>query len=163
LETAGTQSVSLKDLMTATLSANEDAISVQASTAKILNVSGFPNAVTAGTANSLSVIAYDAFGNVADGYHGTVAFSSSDGRAGLPAAYTFGASDAGKRAFAVTLDTAGVQLITVKDVNANALSGIQSGITVNPAAAKSLKVTGFPTSVTAGTASTVTVGAYDAF
>jgi Ca2+-binding RTX toxin-like protein len=42
-------------------------------------------------------------------------------------------------------------------------SGMQAGITVNPAAASRLQVTGFPTSVVAGTAHNFTVTAFDAY
>ena len=37
----------------------------------------------------MTVTAYDAYGNVATGYTGTVAFTSSDPQACFPADYTF--------------------------------------------------------------------------
>ena len=58
----------------------------------------------AGTAGTVTVAAYDAYGNpVSSGpnqYEGTVDFSSTDGQAaGLPATYTFTAADAGSHTF----------------------------------------------------------------
>ena len=58
----------------------ETGISVRAAAAHSFTVSGFPTTVTAGAASQIVVTAYDAFGNVATGYTGTVAFSSSDGQ-----------------------------------------------------------------------------------
>ena len=70
---------------------------------------GYPNPTTAGAAHNVTVTAEDAFGNTATGYRGTVHFTSSDGRAVLPANYTFTAGDAGTHTFTngVTLKTAG--------------------------------------------------------
>ena len=56
---------------------------MQAAAARSLGVTGFPTADTAGKSNMVTVTAYDAYGNVADGYTGTVALSSSDGRCRL--------------------------------------------------------------------------------
>ena len=87
--------------------------------------------------------AYDAYGNVATGYTGTVALTSTDPHAVLPASYTFTATDAGKHSFAVTLDTAGTQSITATDTATSSITGTESGITVQAAAAKTLTVTAF--------------------
>ena len=57
--------------------------------------------------------AYDTYGNVATGYRGTVALSSTDPHAVLPSSYKFTTGDAGQHTFGVTLDTAGTQSITV--------------------------------------------------
>ena len=102
----------------------------------------------------MTVTAYDAYGNVATGYTGTVALTSSDPHAVLPASYTFTAADAGTHTFAVTLDTAGTQSITATDTVTSSITGSESGITVQAAAAKTLAFTGFPTSDTAGTTGT---------
>jgi hypothetical protein len=51
----------------------------------------------------VTVTAYDAHGNVATGYTGTVTFSSTDGMATLPPDYTFTAADNGTHPFGVTL------------------------------------------------------------
>ena len=111
----------------------------------------------------MTVTAYDAYGNVATGYTGTVSLSSSDPLAILvPSIYTFVAADAGEHNFSVTLETAGTQTITATGAVTASLTATESSITVKPAAASILEVTGFPTSDTAGAAGNVVVTAYDA-
>src|SRR5207253_2576766 len=75
----------------------------------------------------------------------------------------FVAADAGVDTYSVTLKTAGSQDLTATDTVTSTITGSQSGITVNPAAASSLVVSGFASSSTAGTAGTVTVTAKDAY
>ena len=163
LETAGPQSIAATDTVEHFLSASDDSILVLAAAAKTLSVSGIPTTDTAGTVNSVTVTAYDAFGNVADGYRGTVELTSSDQHASLPGEFTFTAADAGAHIVSVALDTAGTQTITATDSVATSSAGSETGISVRPAAAESLKVTGFPTTATAGTASSVVVTAFDAY
>src|SRR5712692_8497602 len=92
-----------------------------------------------------------------------VHFTSSDAQASLPANYTFVAADQGAHSFSVTLKTVGSQSITASDTVTGSITGSQSGITINPAAATTLTVTGFPSPLTAGTAGTFTVTAKDAY
>jgi hypothetical protein len=94
-------------------------------------VSGYPT-TTAGVSNTFTVTVRDSIGQVATGYTGTVSFSSSDVRAGLPASYTFTAADAGVRTFTATLRAAGTQSTSVRD--AAGLIGSETGIAVSPAA-----------------------------
>src|SRR5207253_7106808 len=89
--------------------------------------------------------------------------SSSDGQAALPADYAFVAADAGVHTLSATLKTAGSQALTATDTVTSTITGSQSGITVNPAAASSLVVSGFASPSTAGTSSNVTVTATDAY
>src|SRR5262249_8206843 len=128
--------------------------------ASTFTVSGFPSPVTAGTGSSFSVTAKDAFGNTATGYTGTVRITSSDGQASLPANSTL---TNGTGTFSATLKTAGAQSLTATDTVSSSITGSQTGITVNPAAASTFVVAGFPSSVTAGTAGSFTVTAKDAF
>jgi hypothetical protein len=145
-------------------SATSNSIVVSPAAASMLIVSGFSSPVTAGTAGTVTVTAQDAFGNTATGYVGTVKFSSSDPQAVLPGNYTFTATDAGVHTFAngVTLKTAGSQSITATDTVTSSISGSQSGITVNPAAATKLNITA-PSSATVSVAFTITVTAQDAY
>ncbi len=117
--------------------------------------------VTAGTAFSVTVTALDAAENPAPGYRGTIHFTSSDGRATLPAAYTFTAADNGVHTFGngVTLVTAGSQTLSVAD---GTLSG-STPVTVQAGPAQTLQLTGVPSSVTAGTLFSVTVTARDQY
>src|SRR5207245_2579879 len=119
-----------------------------------------PAPLTAGTAGGFAVSAQDAYGNVASGYAGTVHFSSSDSQAVLPADATL---NNGTAAFSATFKTAGMQSLTATDTVAAAVTGTQSGITVNPAAASSLSVTAFPSPLTAGTAGGFSVSARDIY
>jgi hypothetical protein len=116
---------------------------------------------TAGQTVSLILTAWDHYGNVATGYTGTVSFASSDGHATLPADYTFTAAGNGTRTFDVVLVKAGAQSIEVTDT-AGEVIGARVGIAVNPAAAMTL-IMQAPSSVTAGTAFTITITAVDAY
>ncbi len=129
--------------------------------ASSLTVAGFPSVITAGSAGSFTVTALNADSSTDTSYTGTVHFTSSDSQAILPADYTFTAADAGVHTFSATLKTAGTQSITATDTSG--LTGTDAGITVNPAAASRLALTGFPSSIIAGTPGTFTVTAYDAY
>src|SRR5207237_3572206 len=90
------------------------------------------------------------------GYAGTVQFTSSDAQAALPKNSML---SSGTGSFTATLKTAAPQSLTATDSVTSSITGKQTGITVNPAAASTLVVAGFPSPVTAGTAGTVTVTA----
>ena len=111
----------------------------------------------------MSVYALDAYGNIATGYTGTVKISSSDPQATLPSNQTFKSGNLGLDSFEVTLKTAGVQSITATDTNKSSITGTESGIIIQPAAATSLTVSGFPTTATAGVAYNFTVTAFDPY
>jgi hypothetical protein len=80
-----------------------------------------PASVQAGQPFDLGVAVYDAFGQLAAGYTGTLHFSSTDNDPNvvLPPDYTFQLSDGGMVAFAagVTLFTAGDQTLTAADLD----------------------------------------------
>src|SRR5439155_27192939 len=94
-----------------------------------MTVSGYPSPTIAGAAHTFTVTVLDQFGAVADGYVGTVHFTSSDPQAILPADYTFTGAGAGKdngmHTFSATLKTAPVQSITVTDT-VNGATGSQT-------------------------------------
>src|SRR6185312_2200884 len=94
LRTAGTQTVTATDSALPTMM-GRISFSISAAAPTAIALSG-PSTTTAGVAQSVTVTARDAYGNVVtgftdllgeliDGYTGTVAFSSSDAQAGLPA------------------------------------------------------------------------------
>jgi probable HAF family extracellular repeat protein len=126
-------------------------------------VSGYPPTTKAGTSHSFTVTALDSNGNVAIGYRGIVHFTSSDAQAGLPANYTFTAADNGAHTFRAALKTAGTQSLTATDTATGSITGSQSGITVNPAAAATLELTGYPSPTPAGTSHNFSVIAQDAY
>ena len=110
LGTAGTQSVTVTDAASG-ITASQSGITVLAGAAKTLTITGLPSDDTAGTAGYVTVTAYDAYGNVATAYTGTVSLTSTDPHAILPSSLTFPGTT-GKVAFTVTLETAGEQSIT---------------------------------------------------
>ena len=90
-----------------------------------LRVAAFPSPIQAGVAGNFTVTALDAFGNVAPGYRGTIHFSSSDTKAGLPANYTFAAGDGGVHTFSATLKTSGSQSLIATDTATSSIAGTQ--------------------------------------
>jgi hypothetical protein len=159
LKTAGTQSIIATDTVTSTITGSQTGIIVNAGgSAASFVVSGFTNPVAAGTAGSVTVTAVDAYGNVVTGYAGTVAITSSDAKAVLPA--SAGLIN-GLGSFAVTLKTAGSQSITATDTVTNSMTGSQTGITVTAGSLASFTF-GTISSPTAGTPFMITITAYDA-
>ncbi len=126
LVTASSQSITVTD-SAAGISSTTDPIMVDAASASYFVVSGFPSSTTAGVSGSVTVTAYDAYGDVATGYAGLVHFTSSDGQAVLPADSTL---SSGTGTFTVTLVTAGSQSITATDTSDSSITDSQSGITV---------------------------------
>jgi hypothetical protein len=158
LKTSGPQTVTATDTGTGSVTGSTT-VTVGSAAASSLTLTGLTGA-TAGTPQTATVTARDAFGNIATGHGGTVAFTSSDGQASLPANYTFVPADGGVRLFSggVTLRTSGTQTVTVTDTTNAALTSSQA-VSITPSvAAASLSVTGL-TNATAGTAQTVTVTA----
>src|SRR5205085_1641773 len=109
LKTAGTQSLTATDSVTAGITGSQSGITVNPAAASTLNVAGFPSPITAGTAGTFTVTAKDPYGNTATGYAGTAHFTSSDSQATLPADSTL---TNGARSFSATLQTVGTQSIT---------------------------------------------------
>lgn len=132
-----------------------------------LEVTQVANPVTAGTASNVQVKAVNAAGVTATGYTGTVHFTSSDSQAVLPADYTFVAGDAGIKLFTggVTLKTAGTQSVTATDTATATITGSQTGIVVNAAAAAKITVTATPSIISSSVKALTTLLAtiYDFF
>ena len=156
--TAGSQSVTATDGTTASINGTQSGIVVTPAAATRYTVTGGA-AETAGGVESVTVTAYDAYGNVATGYAGTVAVTSSDSQATLPpnAALTNGVGT-----FEVTLKTAGSDSITATDSTTSNITGTAAGIPVTPAVATHFALTSGVTE-TAGGIESVTVTAYDAY
>jgi uncharacterized repeat protein (TIGR03803 family) len=122
LKTAGTQAINATDTAH---SVNPGGITtnVTAAAASHLVITG-PSTAQPGVAFSLRVFAFDAYGNLATGYTGTVKFQSSDKTANLPANYTFTASDNGTHSFSgIVLKKKGKQSITATDVHSSKITG----------------------------------------
>jgi hypothetical protein len=162
LKTAGTQSLTVTDNTTGSVTGSEAGIIVKAAAASTMSVAGFPSAIMAGVAGTFTVTLRDGYGNIASGYTGTVHISSSDTKASLPANYTFTAADAGVHVFSAILKTAGTRAITGKDTVTGSLTGTEGNIKVNPAAATRFLISA-PASVTGGVAFRLTVTVTDAY
>jgi hypothetical protein len=164
LKTAGNRTVTATDTVTSSISGSQT-ITVNPAAASKLVISGFPTSITAGVSQTFTLTVQDPFGNTATGYTGTVAFTSSDTKASLPSSYSFTSADAGTHQFTpgATFKTAAKQSLTATDKRNSKIKGTQSGITVNPAAASTLSVSGFPSTITAGQAGSVTVTAKDPY
>ena len=132
LKTVGTQTLTVTDTVTASITGTQSGINVNPGSASALVVSGFLSPGTAGVSGGFIVTANDSFGNTATGYTGTVHFTCMDGAATLPPDYTFAAADNGAKTFSVTFKTAGTQSLTATDTVNASITGIQSGITINP-------------------------------
>jgi hypothetical protein len=157
LETPGLQSLTVTD-PTADFTSSQDGILVLP--ARFV-LSGFPSPVSAGARNRFVLRAVDAAGNPDPGYSGTVHFASSDLQADLPADYTFTSSDRGTHVFLAGLKTAGVQWISATDLAWTDVTGMQSGIQVDPGPVSHLRLRGLPTPVYSGNPFNFTVAATD--
>jgi len=126
-----------------------------------------PGSTTAGDPLSVTVTAYDAFGNQETDYTGTIHFTSTDHgtSTALPADYTFTQSEAGTHTFTdgVTLTTAPSQTVSVNDTADTSKTGTSDSITVNPGPLASFSVVPSATTTTAGVPISVTVSALDAY
>lgn len=94
---------------------DERVLLAQASTAARFEIENIPASVIANERVHFRVTALDSNGAVVTGYRGTIAFSSTDANAQLPAAYTFLAEDQGRKTFdlGLSLRTVGVQQLKV--------------------------------------------------
>ena len=162
LKTAGSQSVTATDVSASSITGTISGINASPAPASKFLLSGLPSTTTAGVSQTLTVIAEDPYGNVATGYGGTVQLTSSDPKASLPANFTFRIANQGENVFALTFTTAGTQSVTVTD-SASSITAAQPGIAVQAAVARTLAVSGFPSSTMAGVASSITVTACDAY
>lgn len=115
LKTAGSQWLTVTDTTTADFTWSQEGIAVNPGTATHFVVAGLPSTMTSGDTGYFSVSAYDAYGNLATNYTGTVHFTSSDTSATLPADYTFTPYNYGTAYFSATLGTAGTQSIIATD------------------------------------------------
>ncbi len=155
LNTAGNQTITATDKTISSLSYTTAAITVAAGLAAHFAVTASASQKV-GTPFQFTVTALDTANNVIHGYTGTVYFASRHGAAVLPANSTL---TNGQGIFNATLQTAGVQAITVTDVSNAGLSGSVS-VSVSPGAATTL-VINVPSSSVAGQPIVETVIARD--
>lgn len=161
-KTAGPQSVTVTDTTLATITGAQTGITVGAAAAATLSLSTGSTAI-AGASPTLTVIVRDPFNNLAPSYTGTVQFSSTDAQAVLPGNYTFTGSDAGTKTFTPTFKTAGSHTVTATDTVQSSVQGTSASITVTPAAASQLAVSGVANPTTACVGGSALVRALDLY
>jgi hypothetical protein len=98
-----------------------------------------PTTIAPGGAVTFNVTAVDYTGAPATSYTGTVAVTSSDPAATLPANLTF---SAGTASFSVTFATLGEQTVTATDTSTSSLTGTSQGIFVTASGMARRKGTG---------------------
>ena len=157
LDTAGTQTITASD-STATIAGTSGAVTVTPAAASKLLVSASPSTRSAGSTTSVTITAEDQYNNVVTGFSDSVTLSDS-----LTGANFSSASFSGGRAtVTATLDKAGTQTITATDATAT-ISGTGGAVTVTPAAASKLLVSTAPSSLSAGSTTSVTITAEDQY
>jgi hypothetical protein len=126
LNTAGTRTI------TATQVDNSDfkgTLTLNVQPGIHMEMTGLDPAATTSSPSTVHVSLIDMNGAVATDYRGTVAFTSTDAVAYLPAQYTFTDVDAGAHDFVVTLNSVGAQVLTSTDVAEPALTAsLNSGV-----------------------------------
>jgi hypothetical protein len=162
-DTVGTQAVRATDSIHSTITGVQTGIVVTPGPAHLFSVLGFPTTTIDGAAHSLTVSVYDAYGNLATNYTGTIHFTSTDSKALLPEDYTFTAGDAGKHLFLVTFETPGTQAVRASDALHPTITGVETGIAASCGSATTFAVIGFPSPTAVGVAHTLQVSAYDAY
>ncbi len=164
LRTAGTQSLTVRDWVNTTVTSTQTAIAVSPAAASFITVPLLSNCVAGTVQNhddhrprSLRQYRHRLFGD-------TLAFSSSDLIASLPANYTFTSADAGVHTFSVVLKTSGNTVFNVQDTSNLAMASSQRDINVTAAAASTFAFKGTSLSNTvAGSIFDLNVSATDAY
>jgi hypothetical protein len=132
LKTAGAQTITATDTATVSIVGTANLTNVSAGAATRFAVTTPANA-TARASISIVVMALDAYNNFLNNYSGTIHFTSTDGKAILPADGTLPPNGTGN--FSATLETVGTQTITATDKSKASLAGSSISIGVADAAA----------------------------
>ena len=159
LVTAGTQSITVRDVADASIGGNQNNIVINAGAATHLFIVDANTRVAAGSAQNFVVQARDIYGNIDPNFTGTVTVTSSDSAAVLPTAFTYGPADAGAHVFTWRAGTVGSQTLTV---SSGGLVGAQTAVTVDAATTAKFMVTGIANAA-AGVTGSMHVQAVDNF
>jgi len=128
LKSAGSQTISAADAVTASISGTSGSINASPAAATHFGVSA-PASTNAGAPFNISVTAKDPFNNTDTNYAGTVHFTSTDSSAVLPAdmSLTFGVGTP-----SVTLNAMGTSAtVTATDAASASISNTSNSITIN--------------------------------
>jgi len=157
MNTAGTQTITATDTVAPSITGISTSIDVSAATLPHFSITAPTNA-TAGTSFNFTVTALDGSDNLLPNYAGTVAFSSSDSQASLPANSTL---TNGTGTFSATMKTAGYTIVNATDTVTASMAG-SSAINVSPAAATHFSIAA-ESYVNSGTAFGIAVYALDPY
>ena len=157
-QTQGSQTLTVSDSVTSSITGVSGPIPVSGNATHL--VLNSRTSAAAGTSFTVTVIAEDSNNLTAAGYSGTVAFTSSDGQAVLPASAPL---SGGLGVFTFTLKTVGNQTLTAADSVTGSITGSSAAIAVSPGAATHFVLIGVPASATAGASFSFTVSALDSF
>ena len=157
LKSAGSQSITAIDTVTASITGTSSSINVAPGTASHFSVTA-PGTANVGVAFNFTVTALDALNNTTTGYAGTAHFTSTDGQATLPANSTL---MNGQATFSATLKTIGSQTITVTDTAAASITATSGSINVSAETGATHFSISAPANATAGTVFNITVTARD--
>src|SRR5207244_4329001 len=148
LKQAGSRTITATDTVTGTITGNTS-LTINPANAATLALTA-PASATAGSSVSPPVTAFDAYGNTAGGYTGTVHFNGSGTGTTHPPDYTFTGADNGSHTFsnAFTLTQAGSRTLFATDTVTGTITGNVT-LTINPANAATLALAA-PASVAAG-------------
>jgi hypothetical protein len=160
LKTAGTQTLTATDTVTASITGASNPITVTAAAATHFTISA-PGTAGAGVGFPFTVMAEDQFGNTATSYSGNVAFTSSDHGA-LTVLPGTSSVVSGVGTFNATLTTVGSQTLTATDTTSATLTGHSGPIIVGAAAVSHFTIVA-PGSTVAGGLFLFTVTAEDPF
>ncbi|HLJ92024.1 MAG TPA: right-handed parallel beta-helix repeat-containing protein, partial [Gemmataceae bacterium] len=112
---AGFRDLTVTDSTAPTLTMTRASILVKPAEPHELAINPPSASTNAGAANAFVITVFDAYGNLATGYEGTLHFASSDPRALVPADHTFTSDDQGAHTFFATFQTAGIQSLIATD------------------------------------------------
>ena len=158
LYTAGAQTVTAQDTADSSISGSAT-ITVRSLSASQFLLTAPSNAV-AGVTFQITVTALDPYGNVDTQYHHTIIITSSD-RDPQPFEYSFTASDNGSHSLPVTLFSAALQTIAVRDASNDSIAGT-AAVAVRAAPANRFLITA-PASSVSGSSFDVIVTALDQY
>jgi hypothetical protein len=123
LRTAGTQSITVTDTASSSITGAQSGITVSPAAANHFALALTPSAVTAGLPFAITVTVQDAYGNTVTGYTGTVHFQLT-GPVMPSANYTFTAADMGSHTFSnLVLNRTGMYTLTGTDTTDPMLTG----------------------------------------
>jgi hypothetical protein len=157
LKTAGSQTLTLADGTTSSITGVSGLVAVSAAAASHFAVAA-PAGITAGTAFYFTVAALDPYGNTATSYGGAVHFISNDPGASLP---TNAGLSNGVGTFIATFFNAGSRTLTATDAVVSSITG-SSPVAVVPTADPTFAVVA-PANAVTGVSFTFTVVAHDQF